>query len=124
MFTLFYAMNHPTYNYHHQNPYYRPTAEGLGYVFANAVLDSYEFLNAHYWLPETSAVIRIGTVAARIANEEAEYERQLVRLSPPVIPSHGPPAGLTLCQVFANEPPSEVTPWGGIQYKIPLRYID
>ena len=92
MFTLFYAMNHPTYNYHHQNPYYRPTAEGLGYVFANAVLNSYEFLNAQLeLLPEPSAVIRIGTVAARIANEEAEYERQLVRLSPPAIPSQGPP---------------------------------
>ena len=128
MFILFYAKLYNAMceqirvypNHHQSNPHYRRSRVNT-LDFAQAIQASYNTLNASYWLPEN---IGIGSVKDRIAKEEAEYEKQLVRLSPPVIPSHGPPAGLTLCQVFANEPPSEVTPRGGIQYKMPLRDID
>ena len=124
-------MNHPTYNYHHTNPYYRPDLSpffnGTGwscYDFATAMAESYAALNARLRLPEITC---IGTVAARIANEEAEiaYEKQLVRISQPFIPSQGPPFGTTLCQMFADERgPVEITDSGGIQYKLPLRDTD
>jgi hypothetical protein len=124
MFTLFYlqvanAMN-DSKNYHSQNPYYRPATAGLGYVFANAMRASYNALNARWWLPEN---IGIGSVKDRIANEEAEaaYEKQLVRISQPFIPSQCPHYSKTLCQMFADERPVEITDDGGIQYRMNLR---
>lgn len=109
-------------NYHHQNPYYRQTAGVCDYKtctdFTTAMAESYRNLNARYWLPETSAVIRIGSV------KEAEYEKQLVRISQSFIPSQGPPAGMTLCQVFADERLVEIMDGGGIQYRLNLRDTD
>ena len=108
-------------NYHHQNPYYRKTAGVCEYKtctdFTTAMAHSYRNLNARYWLPETSAVF-----SARLtqAEADAEYEKQLVRLSPPAIPSHGPYGIKTLCQVFADERPVEITDAGKVQFLFPL----
>jgi hypothetical protein len=93
---------------HVTNPYYaRSRVNTLD--FANAIATAYMKLNAR-----RTADCFIGSVADRIAKEaDAAYEKQLVRLSPPAIPSQGPPL-----------PPHEVPSSGGIQYKMPLRDTD
>jgi hypothetical protein len=124
MFTLFYARLYNAMceqisvypNHHARNPYYRRSRVNT-LDFAQAIQASYNARNARWSLPEN---IGIGSVFDRIAKEEAaEYEKQLVRLSPPA----GPPLGKTLCQVFADEQPLQVCrrcrPHGGggqVQY--------
>jgi hypothetical protein len=125
VFTLFYlqvanAMNIPEVypNAHITNPYYSNPLRGkpgdmhaciVCGEFCNALADAYRALNAR-----RTADCFIGSVADRIAKEEADYEKQLVRLSPPAIPSQGPPLGFRI-----DEPPSEVTPKGKVQFLMP-----
>lgn len=148
MFILFYlkytnTMIQTVYpNHHVTNPYYSNPLRGKPAdmnaaiscgEFINAMADSYRALNARYWLPE---MIGIGSVADRIAAEEAEYEKQLVRLSPPVIPSRGPKLrtfrdirdecvdkldlrGLRIDGDALTSRPVEITPKGKTQFLIP-----
>jgi hypothetical protein len=91
---------------------------------------------AHLFFVRAQEVIKAADEAAAIEvqpaertakEEEAEYEKQLVRLSPPAIPSRGPalpPLGIEGMPPLPPTRPHEVPSSGGIQYKLPLQDTD